>query len=436
MDWRQKYASKLISMDEAVRKIKNGDRLVAGIATGVPYRLLDALADYSLEGLEDVTFYFGAGFKPYKMGMPQFNGHLNVTSCFFGPIERAFVAAGSKFPYQPIHLSQTTYDRMYDHGGNVLLVAGTEPDENGMISLGPSPMDAALLDRYETIIVQVNRRMPYVYGVDCMYPAERVTWLVEAEEELPVLPSAAPSEAEVKIAGHIVERVPDGATIQLGIGGVASAIGGFLKEKRDLGIHTEMFVNALVELIKCGAVNNSRKTLCPGKTVLGFSLGPQEMYDFMDRNPDIEARPFAWVNDPRVISQNDNMVSINGAMQVDLMGQVCAESIGPRQFSGTGGQADFVRGAGWSKGGMSFLALPSTLTTKSGEVKSKISAVLPLGSVVTTPRADVQFIVTEFGVADLRNEPLDIRAKKLIAIAHPDFRDQLAYDARRAGMII
>ena len=436
MGWREKYASKLISMDEAVRKIKSGDRLAAGIATGVPYKLLDALADYAAGNLEGVEFYFGAGFKPYRMGMPQFNGHLNIKSFFYGPIERAFVAHGSNFPYQPVHLSQTTRDRCVTHRGNVLLMAGTEPDENGLISLGPSPMGGDMLDYYDTVIVQVNRKMPYVHGQGAVIPAERVTWLVEAEEDLPVLPSAEPSEAEVKIAGHIVERVPDGATIQLGIGGVASAIGGFLKEKRDLGIHTEMFVNALVDLLKCGAANNSKKTLLPGKTVLGFSLGSQEMYDFMDHNPDIEARPFEFVNDPRVIAQNDNMISINGAMQVDLMGQVCAESIGPRQFSGTGGQADFVRGANWSRGGMSFLALPSTLTTKSGEVKSKISAVLPLGSVVTTPRADVQYVVTEYGVADLRNEPLDVRSKRLIAIAHPDFRDKLTYEAKQAGMLI
>ena len=350
MDWREKYASKLVSMDEAVRKIKSGDTLCAGIATGVPYKFLDALADYSLENLENVEFYHGAGFKPYKLGLPQYNGHLNVKSFFYGPVERAFVGYGSHFPYQPIHLSQTTRDRTVTHRGNVLLAAGTEPDENGMISLGPSPMGGDMLDYYDTVIVQVNKQMPYVYGE--------------------------------------------------------------------------------------GAVNNSKKTLMPGKTVLGFSLGSREMYDFMDHNHDIEARPFAWVNDPRVIAQNDNMVSINGAMQVDLMGQVCAESIGPRQFSGTGGQADFVRGANWSKGGMSFLCLPSTLTTKSGEVKSKISCALPLGSVVTTPRADVQYIVTEYGVADLRNEPLDVRAKRLIAIAHPDFRDQLTFEAKKAGFIV
>ena len=436
MDWREKYASKLVSMDEAVRKIKSGDTLCAGIATGVPYKLLDALADYSLENLENVEFYHGAGFKPYKLGLPQYNGHLNVKSFFYGPVERAFVGYGSHFPYQPIHLSQTTRDRTVTHRGNVLLAAGTEPDENGMISLGPSPMGGDMLDYYDTVIVQVNKQMPYVYGEGAVIPADKVTWMVEAEEPICELGRAEPSEAEIKIAGNIVDRVPDGACLQLGIGGVASAIGGFLKEKRDLGIHTEMFVNELYDLIACGAVNNSRKTLMPGKTVLGFSLGSREMYDFMDHNHDIEARPFAWVNDPRVIAQNDNMVSINGAMQVDLMGQVCAESIGPRQFSGTGGQADFVRGANWSKGGMSFLCLPSTLTTKSGEVKSKISCALPLGSVVTTPRADVQYIVTEYGVADLRNEPLDVRAKRLIAIAHPDFRDQLTFEAKKAGFIV
>ena len=436
MDWREKYASKLVGMDEAVRKIKSGDTLCAGIATGVPYKFLDALADYSLENLENVEFYHGAGFKPYKLGLPQYNGHLNVKSFFYGPVERAFVGYGSHFPYQPIHLSQTTRDRTVTHRGNVLLAAGTEPDENGMISLGPSPMGGDMLDYYDTVIVQVNKQMPYVYGEGAVIPADKVTWMVEAEEPICELGRAEPSEAEIKIAGNIVDRVPDGACLQLGIGGVASAIGGFLKEKRDLGIHTEMFVNELYDLIACGAVNNSKKTLMPGKTVLGFSLGSREMYDFMDHNHDIEARPFAWVNDPRVIAQNDNMVSINGAMQVDLMGQVCAESIGPRQFSGTGGQADFVRGANWSKGGMSFLCLPSTLTTKSGEAKSKISCALPLGSVVTTQRADVQYIVTEYGVADLRNEPLDVRAKRLIAIAHPDFRDQLTFEAKKAGFIV
>ena len=249
MDWREKYASKLVGMDEAVRKIKSGDTLCAGIATGVPYKFLDALADYSLENLENVEFYHGAGFKPYKLGLPQYNGHLNVKSFFYGPVERAFVGYGSHFPYQPIHLSQTTRDRTVTHRGNVLLAAGTEPDENGMISLGPSPMGGDMLDYYDTVIVQVNKQMPYVYGEGAVIPADKVTWMVEAEEPICELGRAEPSEAEIKIAGNIVDRVPDGACLQLGIGGVASAIGGFLKEKRDLGIHTEMFVNELYDLI-------------------------------------------------------------------------------------------------------------------------------------------------------------------------------------------
>ncbi len=436
MDWKEKYKQKCISMEEAVSKVKSGDVIASSIATGVPYVFLNALADYALEHLENVTLYMGGGFKPFKTGLPQYNGHVDIKSYFYGPLERGVIAKGSNLTYQPIHLSDTTTDRFTRHKPRVLAVAGTAPDENGLISLGPSPIDDAMLDTCEEIIVQVNENMPYVYGTGCMFPADRVTWLVEATEDIPVLPAAVPSEAESKIASYIVDLVPDGACIQLGIGGVASAIGTFLKDKKDLGIHTEMFVDALADLMKCGAANNSRKNFCPGKAEIGFALGTPEMYAFMDKNPDIEARPFSWVNDPRNIAQNDNMISINGAMQVDLTGQVCAESIGIRQFSGTGGQADFVRGVRWSKGGKGFLALPSTLTDKQGNLVSKISLALPLGSAVTTPRSDVHYIVTEYGLADLKNEPLDVRAKKLIAIAHPDFRDQLTFEAKKAGLII
>lgn len=436
MDWKTKYKDRLLSMEQAVALVQSGDTITAGISTNLPYRFMDALADYSLENLENVKFYMGAGFKPYKLGMPQYNGHIDVVSSFFGPVERAFVGAGSHFPYQPVHLSDTLIDRQDKHRAKFLVLAGTAPDENGMVSIGPSPMDINLVDACDVVILQVNENMPFVYGVDCIYPMDRIDYLVEGTENLPLLFPAAPTAEETAIAGYIVEHIPDGACIQLGIGGVASAIGGFLKTKKDLGIHTEMFVEPMVELMKCGAVNNSRKNFCPGKAVLGFALGTPEMYEFLDHNPAIEGRPFAWVNDPRIIAQNDNMMSINGAMQIDLIGQVCAESVGLTQFSGTGGQADFVRGAKWSKGGKSFLALPSTRMTKSGELKSKISLSLPLGSVVTTPRADIHYVVTEYGIADLRYEPVDVRAKRLIGIAHPDFRDELTFQAKQAGLII
>lgn len=436
MDWRTTYKQKLLTMEQAVALIQSGDTVTAGISTNLPYKFMDALAGYALGHLENVKFYMGAGFKPYKLGMPQLNGKIDVISSFYGPIERAFVGAGSHFPYQPIHLSDTLEDRREKHRAKFLVLAGTAPDENGMVSIGPSPMDIKLLDCCDAVILQVNENMPFVYGEDCIYPMDRIDYLVEGTESLPVLPPAPPSPEETAIAGYIVDLIPDGACIQLGIGGVASAIGRFLKAKKDLGIHTEMFVEPMVELMKCGAVNNSKKNFCPGKSVLGFALGTPEMYQFMDRNPAIEGRPFAWVNDPRVIAQNDNMMSINGAMQIDLTGQVCAESVGPMQYSGTGGQADFVRGAKWSKGGKSFLALPSTRTTKDGELKSKISLTLPAGSVITTPRSDVQYVVTEYGIADLRYEPVDVRARRLIAIAHPDFREELTFQAKQAGLII
>ena len=219
-------------------------------------------------------------------------------------------------------------------------------------------------------------------------------------------------------------------------GGVSAAIGEALMVRRDLGCHSEMFTEPLAKLMQAGVINNSRKSFCPGKTVFTNALGSRAHYAYMDRNPALEARPCGWVNDPRVIARNDNMISVNGALCVDLAGQVCAESIGFRQFSGTGGQVDFVRGARWSKGGKSFLTLASQHVDKAGRRSSNISLTLPPGSIVTTPRADVHCIVTEYGVADLMDEPVDIRAKRLIAIAHPDFRDQLLFDAKKAGYII
>ena len=207
--------------------------------------------------------------------------------------------------------------------------------------------------------------------------------------------------------------------------------------RKDLGIHTEMFVETMVELMKCGAVNNSKKNICRGFTTYGFANGSRKMYEFMDHNEHIEARPFRWVNDPRIIAQNDNMVSVNGALQIDLTGQVCAESIGQKQYTGTGGQVDFVRGARWSKGGMSFIAMPSSrIDSKTGKRVSKISLTLPLGSAVTTLRSDIQYFVTEYGIADLEDEPLDVRAKRLIEVAHPDFRDELRFEAKKPGLII
>jgi len=435
LDWREKYGDKLLTTAAAASTIESGDVIACSIGSGIPYAFLDALADRSDE-LSGVYAYMGMASKPVKIYLPKYNDAIAVKSLFFGPVERTFQKMGSKIIYQPIHLSDTSLDRGYYHRMSTIAVVGTPPDENGMISLGPCPFTSEFLGQGLKIIVQVNEKLPYVRGVDCMFPADQVTWLVDGTEEITAIDPQPYTEIESKIAGFIVERVRDGACIQLGIGGIGTAVGHFLRTKKDLGIHTEMFVESMVELMECGAVNNSRKNFCPGKSVFGFAMGSKHMYEFMDRNPDLEARPFSWVNDPRIISENDNMVSINSAMQVDLTGQVCSESIGQKEYSGTGGQVDYVRGGHWSRGGMSFITLPSTRTDSKGNRYSKITPTLPNGSAVTTLRSDVHFVVTEYGCAEIRNDPLDVRARKLIAIAHPDFRDQLTFEAGKAGLIL
>lgn len=434
ISWRERYKDKILTAALAAELVKSGDTVVSTLGPGIPYAFMDALAGRYKE-LEDVSVSFAASNKLCRLGLAEMRGHIAVKSAFLGPMERFYIGNGGNISYQPLHLSDTV--RIREASGCAVVAAmAAVPDENGMLSFGSCPADAELLERCEKVIVQINENIPYVYGTGTMFPAEKADVLIDCNEEVKSIESGVASPEELRIGSFIAERIPDGACIQLGIGGLGTVVGGLLKDKKDLGIHTEMFVESMVDLMECGAVNNSRKAHCPGKSVFGFAAGDSRLYGFLDRNPDVETRPFAWVNDPRVIAGNDNVVSVNGAMQVDLTGQVCAESIGTRQYSGTGGQADFVRGAKWSRDGMSFIALPSTRKDKYGTVSSKISLSLPLGSAVTTPRADVQYIVTEYGVADLRGKTLSERAKELIGIAHPEFREELLREAREAGIII
>ena len=257
--------------------------------------------------------------------------------------------------------------------------------------------------------------------------------LIENNIELPVLPPVKLDEVSVTIGGLIAEQIPDGACIQLGIGAIPDATGMALKTKKDLGIHTEMFTDSMVELIECGAVNNSRKQIHRGQSVTTFAFGSKRIYDFIDDNPAIALLPVDYVNNPEVICKNDNMISINAALEVDLWGQVCAESVGTKHMSGSGGQIDYVRGACQSKGGKSFIAFSST--AKGGTI-SKIKPILTPGAVCTTSKNDVDYIVTEYGLAHLRGCSLGERAKRLIAIAHPDFRDELSFEAKKRGILV
>ena len=240
-------------------------------------------------------------------------------------------------------------------------------------------------------------------------------------------------EKSILIGNLIAEQIPDGACIQLGIGAIPDATGMALKSKKDLGIHTEMFVDSMVELIECGAVNNSKKQINRGRSVTTFAYGSQRIYDFLDDNPSIEILPVEYTNDPAVICQNDNMISINAALEVDFFGQVCAESVGTKHMSGSGGQIDFVRGACQSRGGKSFIAFTSTAKD---DTISKIKPILTPGAIVTTSKNDVDYIVTEYGIAHLRGRSLGERTKQLIAIAHPNFRDELTFEAKKRGILI
>lgn len=321
--------------------------------------------------------------------------------------------------------------REYEY--DAFCVAVSPMDKHGYFSLGNNASYAqAMMDKSKRIFVEVNEQQPRAL-CGLQIHISQVDAVVENNFSLPVLPPTVLDDVSITIGNLIAEQIPDGACIQLGIGAIPDATGLALKTKHDLGIHTEMFTDSMVELIECGAVNNSKKQIHRGKSITTFAYGSQRIYDYIDDNPAIELLPVDYVNDPNVICKNDNVVSINAALEVDLCGQVCAESVGMRHMSGSGGQIDFVRGACQSKGGKSFIAFPST--AKGGTI-SKIKHILTPGAVCTTSKNDVDYIVTEYGIAHLRGKSLGERAKQLIAIAHPDFRDELTFRAKERGILI
>ena len=319
----------------------------------------------------------------------------------------------------------------YDYDAVCVEVAPMDSHGYFSLALNGSYIDA-MLEKTKRIYLEVNDRQPRALCGSLIHISQ-VDALVEYHHDLPVLPPVQLDDVSKTIGGLIADLIPDGACLQLGIGAIPDATGMALKSKHDLGIHTEMFTDSMVELIECGAVSNSKKQIHRGKTVTTFAFGSQRIYDFVDDNPSVEILPVDYVNDPNVICQNDNMISINAAVEVDLFGQVCAESVGTKHMSGSGGQIDYVRGACQSRGGKSFIAFTST--AKGGTI-SKIKPILTPGAVVTTSKNDVDYIVTEYGVAHLRGRSLGERARQLIAIAHPDFRDELTFEAKKRGMMI
>ena len=433
-DYQKMYQEKLTTPDQIARQVQSGWLLGMDTATSQTPAIMTAIAEYirssDITGVKVQALLDAYPFEFYTD--PTLAGKMTGYSWFSSSAARKAVNAGSADIIPAYYRDFPTRIRTeYDYDAVCVEVAPMDRHGYFSLALNGSYIDA-MLDKTKRIFLEVNDRQPRGLCGSLIHISQ-VDAIVEYNHDLPVLPPVQLDEVSKTIGGLIAERIPDGACLQLGIGAIPDATGMALKTKHDLGIHTEMFTDSMVELIECGAVNNSKKQIHRGKTVTTFAYGSQRIYDYIDDNPAVEILPVEYVNDPDVICQNDNMISINAAVEVDLFGQVCAESVGTKHMSGSGGQIDYVRGACQSRGGKSFIAFTST--AKGGTI-SKIKPILTPGAVVTTSKNDVDYIVTEYGVAHLRGRSLGERARQLIAIAHPDFRDELTFEAKKRGIMI
>ena len=405
------------------QRLRSGDHIHLRAISSIPQVLVKALKERADndKDLKDLHFhhFHTEGDAPYSS--PEYAGVFFDQGFFVVPNVRANVNAGYA-DYLPAHLFETQF--MYRSGAlpcDVAMVQVSLPDENGLVSLGTSvDCSIAAIEVARLKIAVVNPHVPFAYGD--LVPIKAFTYLVYDETPLLTKDYVEASEIDKKIGKNCAELVPDGACLQMGIGALPNAIASQLEGHKNLGIHTEMFADGVLRLIEKGVINNACKKIDTGKTVASFLLGSQKVYDYLDHNPAVLMKDIKYTNDPWVIAQNPNMISINSTVEIDLTGQVCADSIGTRIFSGTGGQLDFVRGAKMSKGGKAIIALAS----RTNKGMSKIVSVLKPGAGVVTPRADVQWVVTEFGAVNLYGKSLQERAKLLIAIAYPDDRETLA----------
>lgn len=430
-DWRTLHASMVVDAEEAIARIKPGSRVFIGTGCGEPVALVRALAARA-DDLADVEIVhlLTFGDAPYtsKKAAPSFR----VNSFFIADNVRSVIQKGVG-DYTPIFLSEIP--RLFKSGEvplDVALIQVTPPDERGMCSLGVSvDVVKGAAENASLVIAQVNPNMPRTHG-QCTLHVHDFDCLVPSDEPIIELPPIKVTEETRKIAGFIAPLIDDGATLEFGIGEIPQALMGFLQDKKDLGIHTEMITDGIIDLIESGIVTGSRKSMDRGKVVSSFCLGTRRLYDYIDNNPVFSFQPTEYVNDPFVISRQHKMVAINVALEIDLTGQVCADSLGSKFYSGIGGQVDFNRGAARSEGGKAIIAMPST--AKNGTV-SRIVSCLTRGAGVVTTRGDVHYVATEYGVAYLHGESIHDRAIALISIAHPKFRARLLKDAIKAKFI-
>lgn len=430
-DWRKRHASKITSLANAIARIRPGDRIYLSDGSATPLGLIPGLiAPEAALGDNEIIHMLTFGDAPYVR--PEFAGKFRHNALFIGPNVRDAVADG-RADYTPIFLSEIPGQiRTRRIPIDVAMIAVSPPDEAGFCTFGthvdcaPAACDAA-----RVIIAQVNPRMPRSHGPHRLH-LDRIAALVEIEHEIPTLPPPKMRGETEAIARNIAELIPDGATLQLGIGGIPDGVLRFLTDRKDLGIHTEMFSDGVVELAERGVITGRCKTLHNGKIVASFCFGTKRVYDFLDNNPVVELYPVDYTNDPFVIARNDNMIAINTCLEIDLTGQVCSDSIGTRFYSGIGGQVDFIRGAARSRGGKPIIALPATACD--GSV-SRIVPRLSDGAGVVTTRGDVHWVVTEYGAVNLHGKNVRERAMALISIAHPKFRPWLLAEAKQHRLV-
>lgn len=419
MNVQELYKSKCVSAEEAVKHIKSGNRVVVGHACGEPSALVDAMVA-NKEQYENVEIVHMVAMGKAEYCLPENEKHFHHNAIFVGGTTRKAVEEG-RADYTPVFFHEVPKLWKTTLPVDVALIQVSPMDEHGYFSFGvSSDYTKPAAESAKIVIAQVNKEMPRTLGDNFIHVSD-IDYLVECDRPIIELQPPKIGDIEREIGRYCASLIEDGDTLQLGIGAIPDAVLAFLGEKKDLGIHSEMFSDGILKLIEDGVVTGKAKSFMPGKLVVTFLMGTKKLYDWVNDNPAVYMAPVDFVNHPMVVCKNDNIISINSCVAVDLMGQVASESIGLKQISGVGGQVDFVRGADMAKNGKAIMAMPSTVKGKA----SKIVAFLDEGAAVSTSRNDVDYVVTEYGIAHLKGETLRERARQLINIAHPDFRDEL-----------
>ncbi len=436
MSFQDEYKQKLVTADEAVKVVKSGDWVDYGWCNGTPDALDKALARRTDE-LTDVKLRGGILLKPLAVFEREDAGeHFCWNSWHMSGIERKLIARGCSY-YSPIRYSELP--RYYRDGNcsDVVMIVCAPMDKHGYFNFGPNASHlAAACEMAKTVIVEVNENMPRCLGgFENSVHINDVDYIVEGENPpIGELGAGGPAtDVDKAVAKLIVDQIPNGACLQLGIGGMPNAVGSMIAESdlKDLGVHTEMYVDAFVDIAKAGKINGSKKSIDRYRQTYGFGCGTKKMYDYLDENPEMMSAPVSYTNDIRSIAALDNFISINNCVDIDLFGQISSESSGTKQISGAGGQLDFVLGAYLSNGGKSFICCSSTFTDKAGEMHSRIRPTLSNGSIVTDTRANTHYVVTEYGMVNVKGMSTWQKAEALISIAHPDFRDELIAEAEK-----